>query len=361
MVKSRFLVFLLMAFLLASGSLMASEEIIKKGRALQSAKKFDEALQLYKTALKEAPTEDLYIESASLLGKLQKYDNAETILEKGLIAYPESTSMMNLMGLIKFRKGDKDGSKKVFEQVLVKDSKNNFALKWLESVKKGEEGLSEAVAGASGTAAIASTNASLNASTTVDASQGYTPSADGIFTVSTTLTLEEQQALAIKLYTEMTGLEKWELDQFKELHKQVIEKCPLTPQAQESCWRLSNLYLLAEDPPDFANIIAVLEHLLKQYPDTELMPDAKNRLMLACQKSGQTEKLVALYEELFTKDPEPADDKIFMVRALEFADALTAIGRTADAQLWYQKVIEKDDGKDQIEARAAKARLGGGQ
>lgn len=344
MLKSKFTVFLLLSLFLLSGSLMASEEIVKKGRALQSAKKFDEALQLYKTALKEAPTEDLYIESASLLGKLQKYDNAETILEKGFTAYPESISMMNLLGLIKFRKGDKEGSKKIFDQVLAKDPQNNFALKWLESANKGE---------ASGTEALTV------ASATDDSSQSYTPSSDGTFTVSNTLSKEEQQALATKLYTEMVGMEKWELDQFKDLHKQVIEKCPQTDQAQESCWRLSNLYMLGEDPPDFANVIAVLEHLLKQYPDTELMPDAKNRLMVACQKSGQTEKLVALYEELFTKDPEPADDKVYMVRALEFADALTAVGRTADAQLWYQKVIEKDDGRDQIEARAAKAKLGG--
>lgn len=351
MQKFKFLVFLLMVILLQSSSLIASEEIVKKGRALQTAKKFDEALQLYKNALKEAPTEDLYVESASLLGKLQKYENAETILNKGIESYPESLSLKNLMGLIKFRKGDKEGARKVFEEVLVKDAANSFAMKWLESVNKGKEPGNETVDVATATETLSST--------TDDSKQAYNPSPDGVFAVSTTLSEEEQKALAVKLYTEMVGLEKWELDQFKELHKQVIEKCPLTDQAQESCWRLSNLYLLGEDPPDFANVIAVLEHLLKQYPDTPLMPDAKNRLMLACQKSGQNDKLVALYEELFTKDPEPADDKVYMVRALEFADALTAVGRTADAQLWYQKVIEKDDGRDQIEARAAKARLAG--
>ncbi len=351
--KFRFLVLMLVTALLLAGPLAASEEAIKKGRALQSAKKFDEALQLYKTALKETPSEDLYVEAASLLGKLQKYDNAETILGKGIETYPESLSIKNLMGLIKFRKGDKDGSKKVFEEVLSKDPKNSFAQKWLESVNKGEDGGNEAVSVASGTETLPST--------ADDSTTAYNPSPDGAYTVSSTLSKEEQKTLAVKLYTEMTTLEKWELEQFKELHKQVIEQCPLTDQAQESCWRLSNLYLLGEDPPDYNNVIAVLEHLLKQYPDTQLMPDAKNRLMVACQRSGQNEKLVALYEELFTRDPEPADEKVFMVRALEFADALTAIGRTADAQAWYQKVIEKDDGRDQIEARAAKARLGGGQ
>ena len=351
--KFRFLALILAVVLLMNAPLAASEEILKKGRALQSAKKFDEALQLYKTALKETPSEDLYVESASLLGKLQKYDNAETVLNKGLETYPDSLSIKNLMGLIKFRKGDKEGAKKVFEEVLAKDAKNAFAMKWLESVNKGEDGGSEAVSVAPATETLPSS--------TDDSAQAYNPSADGAYNASSPLSLEEQKELAVKLYTEMTGLEKWELDTFKELHKQVIERCPQTDQAQESCWRLSNLYLLGEDPPDYNNVISVLEHLLKQYPDTPLMPDAKNRLMVACQKSGQNDKLVALYEELFTRDPEPADDKVYMVRALEFADALQAIGRTADAQLWYQKVIEKDDGRDQIEARAAKARLDGGQ
>ena len=345
------LVFIML--LLVSTGLVASEEAVKKGRALQSAKKFDEALLLYKTALKDSPSEDLYVEAASLLGKLQKYDNAETILELGIASYPESLSMKNLMGLIKFRKGDLEGSKKVFAEVLSKDASNSFAKKWLESVNKGEDGGTEAVNVASGTETLPSSPD--------DSAQAYNPSPDGTFNVSETLSKEEQQALALKLYTEMTGLEKWELDQFKELHKQVIEKCPQTDQAQESCWRLSNLYLLGEDPPDYANVIAVLEHLLKKYPETSLLPDAKNRLMIACQKSGQNDKLVALYEELFTRDPEPADDQVFMVRALEFADALTAVGRTTDAQAWYQKIIEKDDGRDLIEARAAKARLAGSQ
>ncbi|MDD3145852.1 MAG: tetratricopeptide repeat protein [Candidatus Riflebacteria bacterium] len=344
--------FLLLAILLTfSATLTASEEVVKKGRALQSAKKFEEALQLYKTALKDNPDEELYVEAASLLGKLQKYDNAETILAKGIESYPKSLSLKNLSGLIKFRKGDREGAKAVFEEVLKLDQTNSFAQKWLESVNKGDS--------ADSTPAGVTSGAETLASTGDDSTSAYNPSAEGAYSVSNALSQEEQNELAVKLYTEMTGLEKWELEQFKELHKQVIERCPLTKQAQESCWRLSNLYLLGEDPPDYNNAIAVLEHLLKQYPDTELMPDAKNRLLVSCQKSGQNEKLVALYEELFTRDPEPADDKVFMVRALEFADALTAVGRTADAQLWYQKVIEKDDGRDQIEARAAKARLEG--
>ncbi len=157
----------------------------------------------------------------------------------------------------------------------------------------------------------------------------------------------------------MMALEKWELDSFKALHREVIEKCPTTGQAEESCWRLSNLYLLAEEPPDHQAAIEVLEHLVKTYPDSPLLPDVKNRLIISYQKTGQNDKVVSLYQELFTVDPNPKNDKIFMVRALEFADALAATGRDADAQLWYQKILEKDDGRDMLEARVARQRLQG--
>ena len=154
----------------------------------------------------------------------------------------------------------------------------------------------------------------------------------------------------------MIELDKWDISDFISLHRQVIEKCPLTDHAQESCWKLSNLYLLGVEPPEYENCIAVLQHLLKQYPDTPLMPDAKNRLLVICQKIEDYSSVCKLYEELFEKDPEP-DTKTFMIRALEYGNALAASGRTTEAQAWYNKVIEKDNGKNALEARAARKKL----
>ncbi|PKL50594.1 MAG: hypothetical protein CVV42_02395 [Candidatus Riflebacteria bacterium HGW-Riflebacteria-2] len=323
--------------------LQASDEIIKKGRALQNAKKYDEAQELYLKALKPDASEDLYIEAGSFLGKVQRYDVAESVLEKGLAAYPASTSLMNLHGLIKHRKGDNEAAKKIFEAVLVKDAENSFAKKWLETVKSGK----------------AVTGSETQSGDDSDSTSSYSPSPSGVYQASTSMGKDEQLKLAIELYKEMMELEKWELDRFVELHKQVIERCPQTDQAEESCWRLSNLYMLGEDPPDYDNVIAVLEHLLKQYPATELLPDAKNRLLIAYQKTGRMNEVVTLYEELFKLDPAPQDNQVFMARALEFGNALTAVGRGAEAALWYQKVIELDNNRNSLEARAANARLNG--
>lgn len=346
MFKSRYMLIFTLFLSLFSCAVFSEDDAIKKGRALQREQKFDEALQLYRDALKQAPTEDLYIEAGSLLGKMQKYDNAMTILERGLKDFPQSTSLKNLMALILVRKGDKARAKTLLEEVIAADADNSFALNWLEKLKK------DVTSPATGTASVdadSETDSSLTGNVVT-----------GAYNVDNSLPEEQQKELAVKLYQEMMELEKWELDSFKELHRKVIEKCPLTAHAEESCWRLSNLYMLGEDPPDFQSVIEVLEHLLKQYPDTPLLPDAKNRLLIACQQTNQMEKVVAIYEELFTRDPEPADDKTFMVRSLEFADALAAVGRAAEAQAWYEKVILRDDGKDSLEARVARERLAGG-
>lgn len=340
--RSRFLALCLL-FCSCVSLLSASDAIIKKGRALQNAKKYDEAQKLYLDSLQPDSSEDLYIEAASFLGKIQRYDAAESVLEKALAAYPQSTSLMNLHGLIKFRKGDKSGAKALFTAVLAKDAENGFAKKWLATVTAGDVVAgSETQSGDEG-----------------DSTRSYNPSAEGVYQPSTSMSQEEQIKLAVELYQEMMELEKWELDRFIELHKQVIERCPQSDQAQESCWRLSNLYMLGQDPPDFDNVIAVLEHLLKQYPDTELMPDAKNRLMVTYQKANRMNELVGLYEELFSRDPDPEDDQIFMVRALEYANALTAVGRGAEAAAWYQRVIERDNNRNSLEARAARSLLAG--
>jgi tetratricopeptide (TPR) repeat protein len=277
---------------------------------------------------KQAAEKKLQESQASLLGKLQKYDNAETLLEKGLASYPTSISLMYLAGLIKFRKGDKESAKTIFTNVLQLDGGNAFAKKWLETVNQGNE---------------MPMDETDNESAALAPGEPATGDA-GEYKVSMSLSKDEQHELAVKLYQQMMELEKWELDQFISLHREVIEKC---------------LYLLGQDPPDYENVVAVLEHLLKQYPETDLLPDAKNRLMVVYGKMGRSDRLVSLYEELFTRDPEPKDDKTYMVRALEYAEALSAVGRTADAQQWYQKVIEKDNGHDNLEARVARDRLSG--
>lgn len=329
-------------------------DALKECRALERAGKFEDALEKYLVLLKAAPSEELYRDTGSLLGKLQRYAEAEKLLKEATQAFPRSTALLNLEALIALRQGRGDDARRIWKTVLEIDAGNSFARRELDKLEHR------------GTASPAKTPAPATA-------QIETPPAPATPQIETApvpalerpvmgkegtpLSPEEQKKLAEKLYEEMLGLDKWETARFEELHRQVIEKCPATDHAVESCWRLSNLYLMADDQPRYEDVIQVLEHLVTKYPNSRIVPDAKNRLLLAYKNGGHPDKVVTMYQELFKINSNP-DDRTFMLWGLEYADALSAVGKAEEARALYQQVIEKDGGKDQLEARVARERLG---
>lgn len=322
-------------------------DALKECRALERAGKFEEALAKYLELLKAAPSEELYRDTGSLLGKLQRYDEAEKLLKEATQAFPRSTTLLNLEALIALRKGRTEDARRLWKTVLEIDSSNSFARRELDKLEQ------------SGTASPAKTPAPAASSATAQIETTPAPAQDkpAQGKDQTALYPEEQKKLAEKLYEEMIGLDKWETARFEELHKQVIEKCPATDHAIESCWRLSNLYLMADDQPRYEDVIQVLEHLVTKYPNSQIVPDAKNRLLLAYKNGGHPDKVVTMYQELFRNNPNP-DDRTFMLWGLEYADALSSVGKADEARTLYEQVIEKDGGKDQLEARVARERLG---
>ncbi|MBR4571568.1 MAG: hypothetical protein IKO19_12995 [Candidatus Riflebacteria bacterium] len=351
MKKSNLVLAVAMSFLVAAGAGAADDTlIIKQARELQLAKKYDEAVKLYEANIKtSAASERLYVDYAALLINLKKYKECDEMLTKGASKYPDSLRIKNALGMAKYKNGDLSGASSQFSQVLSKDSENKYAKTMLENIRK------EKLAASSPIADFTKDKTDV----AVGDDEDYSDASFGggvTFKVSDKLSLEEQQELSKKLYKQMMELDNDALTDFIKLHKQVIEKCPQTDHAQESCWRLSNLYFMGYQPPDFDGCKACLEHLLKQYPDTPLMPDAKNRLLICYQKTGDSNGVCRLYEELFRNDPEP-DDKTFMIRGLEYANALAEVGKTDEARAWYTKVLEKDDGKNSLQARAARKKL----
>lgn len=310
------------------------------------------AMGLLLTSGAFAANEDLaVVNQAKEMINNKQYKECEEMLDKAVTTYPDSLRIKNALGQAKYQNGKLSEASSIFSQVLGKDPENAYAKTMLEKIRKDKLAQASPVVGAS------DANASEDLSN-VDFSSSKKSAATGAvaFNVSNELSKEEQEALAKKCYEEMIALDKWATSDFVRLHTQVIEKCPLTDKAQESCWRLSNLYMLGVEPAEYDNAIAVLEHLLKQYPDTPLMPDAKNRMLVVCQKIGDYTKVIKLYEELWQKDPEP-DTKTYMIRALEYGNALAEAGKNEEAAKWYNKVLEKDEGKNALEARAARKKL----
>jgi len=359
---------LVLALFFTSGAIVPSfaadpAAVVKEGDALEKAKKNDEALQLYRTALKAGPSEEVYRKAASLLGKLQKYDDAAALLKEGIGHFPKSAHLLNLLGLIKFRKGDKDEDVADWKKALELDLVNAFTKEWLAKAgavpsKTGTPSATSAVVDGDKPVEAGNPTKSGTSSTTGGTETGVkTSSGDGYAAVTPALPAEEQEKLGKKLFTDMTQFEESNLDGFIQLHREVITKCPDTKWAQESCWKMSNLFLMGYGEPKYPELIEVLEHLITKYPDCILVPDAKNRLVTAYRADGQHQKIVTIYEDVFKNNPQ-LDEKTFMVYALEYGDALRGVGREADAKVMFQQVIDKDNNRDQLEARVAKDRLG---
>ncbi|MBM4146716.1 MAG: tetratricopeptide repeat protein [Nitrospira sp.] len=172
------------------------------------------------------------------------------------------------------------------------------------------------------------------------------------------LSLEEQEKLAKELYGTMAKADKWETDTFIKLHNQVIDQCPDTKRAQESLWRLSNLYLLANDPPEYQKVIELMEKLISKYPDSTLVPDAKTRLRMSYEQTGNYKKAIALYEDLFAKNPDIAESDQYAALLLGYAKALAETGDTEKARAIYQKVIDLKDAEDWLKDIARDALSG---
>jgi tetratricopeptide (TPR) repeat protein len=110
---------------------VSPKQALRMGKTMQQKQNFEGALKIYKESLKEKPSVEIYTEAVSLLGKLQKYESAEAVLNKALQDFPNNTSLLNLLALIQFRKGDKPAAKNTWEKVLVLDKGNAFAKQWI--------------------------------------------------------------------------------------------------------------------------------------------------------------------------------------------------------------------------------------
>ena len=173
-----------------------------------------------------------------------------------------------------------------------------------------------------------------------------------------TLPVAEQDALASRLFKEMAEAEKWDLDTFIADYKTVIVKCPDTPQAEMACWRLSNLYLTADQEPNHEGVIETLEHFTTKYPGNILYGEAKERLLISYKAILDWKKVGEMYEELFRLNPQPTDEET-MRWSLGYGEALAELGKKDQAKKYFEEVLKKDNNRDSLEARVSRAKLEG--
>lgn len=155
------------------------------------------------------------------------------------------------------------------------------------------------------------------------------------------LPLEAQEELARELFDQIIELDDDETDKIGALYERVMLECPATDKAQESYWRLSNMYLYAGDEPDFTKMIPLLERYLAKYPEAEMTGEVRTRLLMAYERQAQWDQAAALYANLFADEATlPADGRIAM--ALSYAEILERLGRYDEARTYYEKILEDE-------------------
>ena len=190
-----------------------------------------------------------------------------------------------------------------------------------------------------------------------DASRDESPPRDELAqTAEDKLNPDEQEALAQKLFQQMVDTPEEELETFERLYKEVMEKCPDTERAEISYWRLSNLYLMGYEPPKLEEIVTLLERFVERYPESEGIPQIKERLLSVYERTERWCKAADIYGEVM---PEPAAEPDPERAAIygSYAEDLEKCGRTDEALTWYRTVLDASRGEDTLWARAANEAL----
>ena len=170
------------------------------------------------------------------------------------------------------------------------------------------------------------------------------------------LPLEEQKALAKKIFNDLKQLERSDYESYIAFYDKVIRKCPDTITAQVAYWKLANLYMYRMGPKKIPYAIELLENLIKKYPDTKFRAGAENNLIPLYLRNNDSEKLVDIYSNKIAKTPDNDSFK-FAAMLLEYAEALEKIGDTAQAKIVYERVINNKKVKDSFLFRRAQRKL----
>ncbi len=332
--------------LILGGVLLAAEspgskEVLDKGRDLEKSGKIDEALAVYRNALASTPELEIYKRTVTLLGRKRDYPEASRLLEEALKRFPDDTSLLNLRGMVYQKLGAMENARESWNKVLKLDPKNQFA----------SEQLGKLPSPASGTG----TKVSPSDQNTKSPSLPKVPEPSG--DPSKPLTKEEQIALAKKNFKALMELDKWDLDAMIPLYWEIIRRCPETEQAPESCWRLSNLYLLGKTPPDLDATCEVLEHLVKFYPKHVVTVEGRKRLINTYKKTSNHQRVAELTDEMI-KSGTALTPKEKCALLLQYGDALVGLDQKTQAKQIFEQIVAEGQ-VNFPSVTVAKARLKG--
>ncbi len=242
-------------------------ELPEEGKALEKAGKLREALTVYRVALERQPTRELYRACGSLCGKLREYDLGRRLVEPGLAAFPDDEGLRKLHALL--------------------NEKHRIARAAAPSAFPAAPEPSATATATAASAPVADDGA---------------PGPD-----ETPLPAAEQAGQAKKLQAELRQIQPGEVATYERKLREILFRCPTSPLAPDAGWKLSNLYLYAQVPPETGKARTILMHLWKNHPRCRWAAFAANRLCTVFTEAGQYQDLLDLAREAPTRlilDPD---------------------------------------------------------
>ena len=175
----------------------------------------------------------------------------------------------------------------------------------------------------------------------------------------------DHAGLARAILNEIIDLDDQDLSGIETRYLRIIDEYPDTEQAEESYWRLSNLYLQAYDPPHRAEAVALLERYLATYPDSDYLEQrfatfaspgislVRKRLLGLYDDAKEWQKALPIYRQLLADPKEVGDERLPFVPG--YAAALEGSGRNAEALTWYQLYVDRAADPEDLVVRIARA------
>lgn len=149
---------------------------------------------------------------------------------------------------------------------------------------------------------------------------------------------------ATELFQEIRQADKYDFTRIEQLYLELLRECPDTEQAEESYFRLANLYRMGMDPPEYKKLRVLLEEYLERYPESEMAPEMVKRLRRAYEDTGQWPRVVELYQaEISTLTDE---NPYYLVTMLDYARALEGSGDRETALAAYRQVAAVAGGEN---------------
>jgi len=177
----------------------------------------------------------------------------------------------------------------------------------------------------------------------------------------------DSRQLAAALFAQILQKDDYDLAGIETLYRQVIEQCPATEQAEESYWRLSNMYLQAFEPPRKQDTIALLEQYRQRYPNSRMLderfalfaedflPLVEHRLLQLYEEAEDWAKAEAIYATFLPDTSALTDPKLPFV--LGRAKTLDKLGRPREAAEWYRLYVERSADPNDFLVGIAKAEM----